>query len=247
MKKLKSVLVLLLLVVAIILVAVAGFRYFTLTCEEVKVVIVDKNKNTMVTEQQACQLILKSPANPVGKKVRKYDRKGIEQAVKQNPWVSGVRSITVNGSSLTVAVETQSPIAFLFPEGSSPLLLTSKGQLLPDDSRCSDLLIVNGSVGQCEPNTSVHQSASLNNAYAVAKVIADNSNYAAQYPEIFVRPDGQIELYSVLGGHTILLGNAANISDKLANLDAAYSQGLLDVAPYKSLDLRFQNRIYAVK
>ena len=247
MKKLKSILVLLLLVAAIVLVAVAGFRYFNLTCEEVKVVIADKNSHTMVTEQQACQLILQSPANPVGQKARKFDREGINLALKQNPWVKGIQSVNVNGSCITVTIETKTPLALLFPEDCAPLILTDNGQLLSDDPRCSNLLVINGKVGNCTPSAFVKKGTPMHHAYTVAKTIAGNKNYSAQYPEIFVRTDGQIELYSVLGGQTILLGNSDNLSDKLANLDAAYSQGILDVAPYRSLDLRFPNRIYAVK
>ena len=247
MKKLKSFLVLLLLVVAIVLVAVAGFHYFNRTCEEVKVVIADKNNRAMVSEQQACELILHSSANPIGKKVHKFDRDGMEQALQKNPWVKGIQSTNVNGSCLTVTIDTKSPLALLFPEDGDPLVLASDGQLLSDDPRCTNLLVINGTVGKCQPQAFVKKGSVLYDAYTIAKSIAENSNYAAQYPEIFVRADGQIELYSVLGGHTILLGNADNLSDKLANLDAAYSKGILSAGPYQSLDLRFQDRIYAVK
>ena len=126
-------------------------------------------------------------------------------------------------------------------------MLADNGQLLADDSRCANLLVINGNVGNCKPRAFVKKKSPLHAAYTVAKTIANNKDYAAQYPEIFVRPDGQIELYSVLGGQTILLGNTDHLSDKLANLDAAYSHGLLDAGTYTSLDLRFKDRIYAVK
>lgn len=245
MKKLKSILVVFLLVVALVLVALAGYRYFNLSCTEVKVVIADKNTHTMVTEQQASKLILRSSANPVGQKVRKFDRKGIEQALKQNPWVKEIQSTAINGSCLTVTIATKTPLALVFPADAPPLILANNGQLLPDDSRCSNLLVINGNVGKCTPHAFVKKKSALHNAYAVAKAIAANSSYAAQYPEIFVRQDGQIELYSILGGHAILLGNADHLSDKLANLDAAYSHGLLDAGTYTTLDLRFKDRIYA--
>lgn len=247
MKKLKSILVLLLLVVALVLVALAGFRYFNLPCSEVKVAIADKNSHTMVTEQQARTLILKSSANPVGQKVRKFDRKAIEQVLKQNPWVKGIESTAINGGCLTVTINTKTPLALVFPEGAAPLVLTDNGQLLPDDPRCSNLLVINGNVGSCKPHSFIKKKGAMHNAYTVARTLAGNKDYAAQYPEIYVRPDGQIEIYSILGGHTVLLGNADHLSDKLANLDAAYSHGLLDAGPYQSLDLRFKDRIYAAK
>ena len=247
MKKLKSILVFVLLAVALVLVAMAGFRYFNLPCSEVKVAIAGKNSRTMVSEQQARTLILNSAANPVGKKVRRFDRAAIENALKQNPWVKGVESISVNGECLTVTIITKTPLAWVFPAEGAPLVIADNGQLLPDSPDCSELLVINGSIGNCQPYSFVKQNASLNNAFLAAKLIMDNGDYAAQYPEIFVRPDGQIELYSVLGGHAILLGNSDRLSEKLANLDAAYAQGLLDAGTYSSLDLRFADRIYAVK
>jgi len=247
MKKLKSILVGLLLVAAVVLVALSGIRYFNLPCSEVKVVIADKNNFTMVSEQQARSLILSSSANPVGQKVRKFNREAIETALKQNPWVNGIQSTDINGGCLTITITTNTPIAWVFPENGDQLVLADNGQLLPDSPNCNELLVINGSVGDCQPQTSAVNNKMLNNAFLVAKAIRSNENYRAQYPEVFVRPDGQIELYSVLGGHAILLGNSDNISDKLANLDAAYSHGLLDADNYKSLDLRFKDRIYALK
>ena len=247
MKKLKSILVLLLLVAAVALAVVAGVRYFNLPCSEMKVAIADKNSHTMVTETQVRSLILNSSANPIGQKVRKFDRKAIEQVLKQNPWVHGIQSTAINGSCLTITITTNTPLALVFPSGHAPLVLADNGQLLADDSRCTNLLVINGNVGNCKPRAFVKKKSPLHAAYTVAKTIANNKDYAAQYPEIFVRPDGQIELYSVLGGQTILLGNTDHLSDKLANLDAAYSHGLLDAGTYTSLDLRFKDRIYAVK
>ena len=116
MKKLKSILILLLLVVALVLVAVAGFRYFNLPCSDVKVTIADKNNHTMVSEQQARELIINSPANPVGHKVRSFDLQAIENALKQNPWVKGVESTSINGSCLTITIVTKTPLALVFPK-----------------------------------------------------------------------------------------------------------------------------------
>ena len=247
MKKLKSILVLLLLVVALVLVALAGFRYFNLPCSEVKVVIADKNSHTMVSEQQARALILNSSANPVGEKIRKFNHKAIEEALKQNPWVNGIKTTSISGSCLIVTITTKTPLAWVFPDKGESLVLADNGQLLPDSPDCDGLLVVNGNVGDCQPNAYVKDNRILNDVLPVARAIMGNEDYVAQYPEIFVRPDGQIELYSVLAGHTILLGSSDNISEKLANLDAAYSQGLLNATTYKSLDLRFKDRIYALK
>ena len=151
----------------------------------------------MVSEAQVRSLILKSPANPIGQKVRKFDRKAIEQVLKQNPWVQGIQSTAINGSCLTITITTNTPLALVFPSGQAPLVLADNGQLLADDSRCSNLLVINGNVGNCKPRAFVKKKSPLHGAYTVAKTIASNKDYAAQYPEIFVRPDGQIELYSV--------------------------------------------------
>lgn len=247
MKNLKSLLVVLLLAGVVILAVAAGVRYFNTTCGELRIVINDKNEHTLLTEQQASALITKSDANPVGRKIRLFDRKALTAALQQNPWFNKIESTNVDGSCLTLHLSTKAPVAIVFAPNADPLILADNGQLLPDEPSCHNLPVINGDIAAVKAHTQVKKNSRLYNAYQIARTISSNPDHLAQYPQIFVRNDGQVELYSILGDHTVLLGNGEHLSEKFANLDAAYANGILDAGSYKSLDLRFHNRIYAVK
>lgn len=249
MKKLKSILVLFFLACVIVLVVVAIVHNLNVTCNTLEVRVETISGKSPLTEKMAQQLIINSEANPIGGKVRKANATAMENALKQNPWFNKITATTVKGSRLLVTISAKCPIALLCHPDSDPLLLADNGQLLPDDTLINYLPVINGSITKLSPFFSVKKSkqTGLKNAYSTALFLCKNQDYAAQYPQIFVRPDGLIELYSIYGDQPVLIGNADNLSTKLANVDIAYKNGILTTGNYKALDARFNNRIYAIK
>jgi cell division protein FtsQ len=245
MKRLKSIVLLLLIIAVVVFGVMAGVHYHKLSCEEVSVVVVSPSGNSPFTSHKAEKLIAKSGSNPVGQRMSKVNREALAAALQRDPWFDHIESTAAEGGKLVLTVAAKSPVAWVFPnDGSEPLILTDNGQLLPDDSTCQRLPVISGNIAA---DSKVKKATPFYEAYLTARAIAADSTYSAQYPQIFVRDDGQIELYSVLGDHTVLIGDASDIGDKLANLDAAYTNGILATNTYKSLDLRFHNRVYATK
>lgn len=249
MKKLKSILVLFFLACVIVLVGVAVVHHLNMTCNTLEVCVETVSGPSPLTEKIAHQLITNSEANPIGKKVRKVDAAALETALKKNPWFNKITATTVKGSRLIVTLSAKCPIALLCLPDTDPLLLADNGQLLPDDTLITNLPVINGSISKVSPNFSVKKSKQpgLKNAYSTALFLCKNKDYAAQYPQIFVRPDGLVELYSIYGDQPVLIGNADKLPEKLANVDIAYKKGILTAGNYKALDARFHNRIYAIK
>lgn len=249
MKKLKSILVLFFLACVIVLVVVAVVHHLNLTCNALEVRIETVSGVSPLTEQTARQLITNSEANPLGGKVRKANVEAMENSLKKNPWFNKITATSVKGNRLIVTVNAKSPIALLCHPDSDPLILTDNGQLLPDDARVNNLPIINGTITKLSPYFSVKKSkqVGLKNAYNIALFLSKNKDYAAQYPQIYVRTDGLVELYSIYGDQPVLIGNSDKLSQKLANVDLAYKKGILFTGNYKALDARFHDRIYAVK
>ena len=250
--KLRNVLIGVLCVAVLILLAVAVVRSHNQKCETLKISIAQSDCSKYFTEQQALQLLKNSDVYPVGKKIREIDAAALKKTLSQNPWFNDLKNISIEGTTLTLTLSVTTPIAMVFPLSNQPYILGNNGAMLPDNPQCTNLTIINGNINV--PYTRAANVNSLNNkplieAYRTALQISKSATSRAQFPQIYVNNIGQIELYSTLGNHLILLGDASNIADKLNNIRSVYANGILPLGAnnYSYLDARFPDRIYARK
>lgn len=82
-----------------------------------------------------------------------------------------------------------------------------------------------------------------------AKFLKENSFWNAQIEQIYVMPNGDIELIPKVGSHTILLGSLDNFEQKLDNLITFYQKGLNKKGwnVYKTINLKYENQVIGVK
>ena len=250
--KLRNYLIAVLVLAVAVFVVMGIVKSHNRKCDAMEIHVVQAGSNTMLSENGVRQMIEKSPANPLGRPTRNINRCDIEEVLKHNHWFNSIEEFTVSGSVLKMTVSTKSPIAEVFPENSEPYLLGDNGDLLPDDTPCQDLVVISGHITTgYSPGKNVLQNlndTALWNAYQVAHYLQNSPDDKAQFPQVMVRPDGQIELFSNLGHHTVLLGDASNLPEKFSNIASAYSSILcIGTENYSSLDARFTNRIYAHK
>lgn len=250
--KLRKVLIGVLSVAVAVMLVIAMVHSRNQKCESIEIAFAQSNSSQYFTEQQALQLLKNSSAYPVGKRVREIDADAMKKVLAQNPWFNDIQDISADGSNLTLTISVSAPISRVFPLTGESFILGNNGALLPDDTLCPNLIVISGNISTTyAPATNVSSSREqpLVEAYRVALQISKSAADCAQFPQIFVGKDGQLELYSTLGEHAILIGDAADIAGKLANIRSAYANGILYLGSenYSSLDARFPDRIYARK
>ncbi|MEG1545261.1 MAG: cell division protein FtsQ, partial [Tannerellaceae bacterium] len=95
----------------------------------------------------------------------------------------------------------------------------------------------------------VEKEFAMNELYKFALFLQENEFWNNQIEQIYVYPDGEIELIPRVGDHRIVLGTFDNFEEKLANLQLFYDQAIPKVGweKYGMINLKYKNQIVCTK
>ena len=92
-------------------------------------------------------------------------------------------------------------------------------------------------------------ACSLASLFRVAIYISNDPFFKAQIEQIYVDPDGEIELIPAVGSHVILFGRADDLDDKFSKLYAFYKYGLNKIGwnKYDIINIKYKNQVVCSK
>jgi cell division protein FtsQ len=92
-------------------------------------------------------------------------------------------------------------------------------------------------------------STTLQNILKFSSIIQKDSFFMAQIAQVNITPSGEFEMIPTIGSHTVLIGTADQLEDKLNRLFTFYKKVLVPagINAYEVLDLRFDHQLVALK
>jgi cell division protein FtsQ len=252
MKIVKPLLLIFLSLFAIIVVVIAVVKMQHRICDKIEIVIHSEMKGLTVTQEEVLAILKKNKIKIVGEELREIDQKAIFEKLKAHPYIKQINPIRFSGQKLIIDIELRKVLLHVYPMVGQQYFIDQDGFLLPYNQNVRDrLLIANGYLqAGYRAGTIVRNTDSMLVAlYDIAKTIDTSDYYRAQYKQLYVNQENNIELIPTVGSQIILLGKENNVGEKLFQLTEAYRQGLVYMNPdrYSLLDLRYKNRIIAKK
>ncbi|MBQ7550873.1 MAG: hypothetical protein IJT04_05035 [Bacteroidales bacterium] len=253
MKKFKSILIICLVLAVLVIVVVSAVRIRKQTCEAFVVKIENMGENKVFSAVDVENLLRAAGQYPVGKVQKSIKREALSNVLSANVWFDRITSLSRKGNELLLVVSMKKPLVRVFPQHGASFLLDTQGGLLPDSSGVLDRLpVLNGSIKtNYKKNATIDsiKEKSLLNAYEIISKVSEDECLAAQFPQFVARPNGELDMYSVVGNQMVHVGWADNIDEKLQNLHIIYADALayMNMNDYSQLDIRYKNRIFATK
>ena len=251
--KLKGILLLLLLIAVAAGVVIAIVCLRPKTCERVEVRLEYTGADTLLTRQEVLSILDRQGVRLVGTAPGQLHRTDVENALRTNVWFDSLLTLTPVGSTLMMDIRVKSPLIAVYPANGMPYYIGHDGELLPDNSRVqSPLMVLNGKVTtpyRSGQNVATVKEPALQEAYRIALAIKADSVFSSQLTQLYVNDDAEIEAYSPLFRHSILLGHADNLDQKLRQLHIVYDEALIYMPAdtYSKVDVRFKNRVFATR
>ncbi|MCQ2285465.1 MAG: hypothetical protein MJZ76_01150 [Bacteroidales bacterium] len=249
-KYVRPVLILLLLCGVITICVVAMIHQRNRSCEKVEVTLSYQGEHKPISEKEVLAVLNKAGVSTVGVAERDIDYHAIYEVLGENKYIKTVKPVFFIGNVLHIDVELYEAVVHVYPQDGSDFFLCEDGHILPYSNRIQErLLLAVGSIPELQKNVSEIEQAgpTLKRIYDLARIIRENEFYSAQFKQIRVNEDKELELVASVGKHTVLLGKGTNAEEQLANLCVAYRQGIAYTEPgkYSQFDLRYKNRIIA--
>lgn len=213
-------------------------------CQEVELVVDQGPQSRFFGEREVEALLKAAHLYPKGMLMKDVNTTAIEDAIRNNEFVSKVECYKSANGKLCVAVSLRIPVMCVIPDGRDSFLLDAHGKVIPNANSATNLVVASGNIDR---------------AYATGH-LADFGQYLQTDPfwnnqieQIYVRKDrkGQrvVELVPRVGDHVVYLGALDGYQRKLQKLKTFYEKGVGVVGwnKYSRIDLEYDGQLICTK
>lgn len=232
--------------VGVVLIASVGQRNNAI-CKGA-IITINHNGNKCISEKEIGEIL--NASSPLETSTLKsINLKNLEQALYKNKWIERAELFIDNKGILNAIITQREPIARLFTNEGTNFYLDSFALRMPSAiTNSTRVTVITGFTTNKEVLAKT-DSLLLQQVTFLAKEIYYDSLLQKQITQINILPNGEFELYPLMGNHTVLFGNAERVKQKLTYLKAFYKQALAKYGlnTYEKIDIRFGNQVVATK
>lgn len=234
--------ILLLCVIGYMIFAVTKLSHSTeeVTCEAVYITFNDTATSRLITENDIYGILRSHKIYAEGKPLSETNLAKIETLMLASPYIDKVHCYYTGTGRLCIQVTPQHPILHVMAQNGEDYYLDSKGVVMPVDTINANLCVATGKISR---------EFARKKLIPIAQFIYEDDFWSKQIEQINVTSEYLIEMYPRVGNHTIVLGDASNIQNKLQRLMLFYRKGLPQVGwnKYKTINLAFDGQIVCTK
>ncbi len=226
-----------------------GIKRASMLCKEVKVYIPG---NQYFVDRQEVNTILHVGNNTlVGKKLEDINIHQLEKTLQANPFIEFAKVYTDMDGVVNVEIRQRQPILRVMNRFEQDFYVDQYGLKIPLSANfTAPVLVATGSIDEIFINRIDTLHTTMAKAlFKTADFIRKDSLWDAQFEQIFVNANHEIELIPRVGNQRILLGNADSLDKKFKNLLIFYQKALPKVGwnAYKIINIKYANQIVGIK
>ena len=230
-------------------------------CSKLDIVITDSLTNRFVTKNDVRDLLQSSNLPVLGYPITQVNTKEIEDVLNDYKSIKSAEAyVTVDGT-LHLLINQRQPILRILNSNNQGYYLDKEGIIIPLSKRYSSfVLIANGYINEpyrvienisilneCNPEST--KGKQLLDLFNLAKYIYKNDFWNAQFEQIYIDKNGEVELIPRVGAHIIKLGPLDNYEGKLRKLKIFYEEALPTEGwnNYEIINLKYKNQVVCTK
>ena len=209
-------------------------------CHDLEIVVKDSLEKHFVDESDLVYLLKKAGLDPIKSPMHLINTDKIESELIKNEMISSIEAYKTPSGTIKLEVYQKMPILRVISVRGN-YYIDNQGSLMPVSRRyVAHVPVVSGYV---------EKELAMTELYKFALFLQENDFWNDQIEQIFVHPDGEVELIPRVGSHRIMLGTFADFEEKLDNLQLFYEQAVPKVGweKYSMINLKYKNQIVCTK
>jgi len=237
-----------LILVIILILAYLAFTVFYLNprskkdllCRELRIEVADTLERHYLTENEIKNNISKAGLLPVGKNLATVSGTAIENKLKENRLIKRAECYKTVDGTVNIKVYQRIPILRIFSTKEN-YYIDNEGEKMPVPDNFSAYVPVASGF--------INDEYAKKQLYEFTLFLQRDKFWNSQIKQIYVAPNGDVELTPAVGNHQIILGKIENYKENLEKLRLFYEKGLSKVGwnKYSVINLKFKNQVVCTK
>ncbi|MSP58003.1 MAG: hypothetical protein EXR17_03985 [Flavobacteriaceae bacterium] len=244
-----GILVSLIVVVAMMWVSFSG-KSANRVIQGIEISLVPDKNPLFITKKILYDSIVAIVGIPTGINASALNITLLESKLKQIPTLQKAEVYLRLDGILKIQAMERSPIALIKNLQGEEFYIDTQGVMVPNKNfRFCDVLIVNGKIPNKMNGGSIMGGEIAKNILALAKFIAADSLWNAQFQQCYVDNYNAMILIPRIGKHSIVVGNSSELGKKFENLRLFYAQGLKGMGwnRYKTIDISNITQVLGIR
>lgn len=203
-----------------------------------------------LSQQDISNMVTQTTGNPIGKSLSEVGIAGVESRLRKMPHVLNAQAFVSMDGKLRIKVQQRVPVLRVQNSHNESFYIDSSGIKMPARGyRAPDILVANGNITEKLGDSSAIHSGALIHLLRVARFIASDPYWDLQFEQCYVDNSGDIILVSRTSTHSIVIGTADNLNEKMANLRIFYEKALRNIGwdRYSVINLKYRGQIVGVR
>ena len=211
-----------------------------LKCKDIRIEIVDTLDRHYLTDNDILGYINKAGLSPVGKNLSAINTAAIESKLKENKLIKRAECFKTVDGTVRIKVFQKIPVLRIFSTKGS-YYVDSEGDKMPvPDNFAAYLPIASGFISD---------SLAKKQLYEFALFLQQDKFWNSQIKQIYVEPNGDVDLTPAVGNQQIILGKIEDYKENLEKLRLFYDKALSKVGwnKYSIINLKYKNQVVCTK
>lgn len=219
-------------------------------CSKVNIEIADNANGGFLDAKVIKERLQKTGYYPIGKPLEKINARGIEEMLRQSPFVKTAECYKTEGGYVYISVTQRMPVIRIKADNGDDYYVDDNDCIMPCTNYTSDLIIASGAISR---------RYAISYLSALGRIIMQNDLWKNLIEQIHILPDQGVELVPRIGDHIIYIGKLPDGSNreqheadiakffekKMTRLEKFYKYGLSQVGwnKYSYVNIEFDNQI----
>lgn len=219
-------------------------------CSKVNIEIADNANGGFLDAKVIKERLQKTGYYPIGKPLEKINARGIEEMLRQSPFVKTAECYKTEGGYVYISVTQRMPVIRIKADNGDDYYVDDNDCIMPRTNYTSDLIIASGAISR---------RYAISYLSALGRIIMQNDLWKNLIEQIHILPDQGVELVPRIGDHIIYIGKLPDGSNreqheadiakffekKMTRLEKFYKYGLSQVGwnKYSYVNIEFDNQI----
>lgn len=263
MKKFLNISLWVLLIAGLVVsVAFVGIEQNSLKCSDLLVKVDYSEENYFVDEDDIKAMIYNTGDSIEGQPMESIQVPVLEKLINNHPSVADAQVYkTINGE-VKVKVKQRKPLIRIYNNQNESFYIDEDGHFMPlstkytarvlianGNIKVSSAILANWNIEKIMRFDSLAAKTIIDDLFKLAKFINEDTWRKAQFQQVYVDENGEIELIPRVGNHRILIGDISDIEEKINRLMIFYKEGLSKTGwnEYQQINLKFKDQVVCTK